>query len=145
MPNPLPLAWMNPQNEVRRASSPALKPGCANWVSVTPNVTVVVGAAWIVVPQATIPAARLATGTLDALQVVPDVAIIFTTIEVGRAGVRVLLMRSLTAESDTNAFGVTVQEQQEINCSSGEKAYTFAQMFVRAPPAFWVPALVILM
>lgn len=35
IPNPLPLAWMKPQNEVIRASSPALKPAGENAVSVT--------------------------------------------------------------------------------------------------------------
>src|ERR1017187_6618553 len=125
---------MNPQNEVRRANSPALKPACVNAVSVT--VGVPAGTAWTVVPQATMPAARFATGTLDALHEVPAVAINFTMIEFGRAGVSVLLMRSWTAESEIRAFGVTVQEQQEINCSSGEKAYTLAQMFVNAPPVF---------
>jgi hypothetical protein len=44
------------------------------------------------------------------------------TIEVGVAGVNGLLIRSLRAESETSPFGVTGQEQQAINCSSGEKA-----------------------
>ena len=72
------------------------------------------------VPQARRPAAKLATGTFDALQAVPAVVTIFTTIEVGCAGVNVLLTKSPFADSDTRAFGVTVHEQQEINCSSGE-------------------------
>jgi hypothetical protein len=82
------------------------------------------------------PAARFAAVAAEALQAPPAVAINFTMIEFGRAGVNVLLIRSETADSETRAFGVTVQEQQEINCSSGEKAYTLAQMFVNAPPVF---------
>ena len=65
------------------------------------------------------------------------VASSFTTMDVGCAGVRVLLTKSELADRETNAFGVTVQAQHEINCSSGENVYTFAQMF---PPD--VPALV---
>ena len=52
------------------------------------------------------------------------------TIEVGTAGVNVLLIRSCRADKETRPFGVTGHEQQEINCSSGENAYTFTQ---RAP------------
>jgi len=44
------------------------------------------------------------------------------TMEFGTAGVRVLLIKSFLAERETSAFGVTTQEQQEINCSSGENA-----------------------
>ena len=50
------------------------------------------------------------------------------TIDVGTAGVSVLLIRSFFADSDTSPFGVTGHEQHEINCSSGEKVYTFAQI-----------------
>jgi len=65
--------------------------------------------------------------TVDALQEgLPDDATSLTTIEVGTPGVSVLLIMSLRAESDMSAFGVTLQEQQEINCSSGENVYTFA-------------------
>jgi hypothetical protein len=81
---------------------------------------VVVGTEWIVVAHANIPAARLAAGTFEALQAVPALASTFTTTELGTAGVSVLLMRSFLTESETSAFGVTVQEQQETNCSSGE-------------------------
>ena len=47
---------------------------------------------------------------------------LLTTIAVGTAGVKVLFTRSRRAESETSPFGVTGQEQQEIICSSGEKA-----------------------
>src|ERR1035438_2195414 len=46
----------------------------------------------------------------------------------GTAGVSVLPARSFFAESATRPFGVTGQEQQETNCSSGVNAYTFAQI-----------------
>src|SRR5450631_3929197 len=75
------------------------------------------------------------------------------TSALGMAGVRVLLARSLLADNETRPFGVTGQEQQETICSSGVKAYTFAQMapvvaaglalFCDARPAPSVPALVI--
>jgi hypothetical protein len=66
------------------------------------------------------PLARLARATLRALQFGPVDASNFTTIELGTAGVRVLLIRSARAESETRAFGVTTHLQQEISCSSGE-------------------------
>lgn len=56
------------------------------------------------------------------------------TTEFGRTPVSVLLIKSFCAESETSPFGVTRQEQHEINCSSGEKVYTFAQMLPAAPP-----------
>jgi hypothetical protein len=49
--------------------------------------------------------------------------------DVGTPGVRVLLIKSLRAESETKPSGVIGQEQQEISCSSGENVYTFMQMF----------------
>lgn len=61
------------------------------------------------------------------------------TMDVGCAGVSVLLTKSLLADRDTRALGVTVQEQHEISCSSGENVYTLAQML---PPV--APELVIL-
>ena len=74
----------------------------------------------------------------------------FTTSAEGIAGVSVLLARSFFAESDTRPLGVTGQEQHDTNCSSGVKAYTFAQitpvMLAVVPdcsPAPEVPALVI--
>jgi hypothetical protein len=68
---------------------------------------------------------------VDALQVVPvpvEASSLITT-DVGTPGVRVLLIKSLRAESEFNPSGVTGQAQQEISCSSGEKVYTFTQMF----------------
>ena len=49
----------------------------------------------------------------------------FTMILVGRAGVNVFEIRSFTTDNETRPFGVTGQEQQETNCSSGENVYTF--------------------
>ena len=49
------------------------------------------------------------------------------TTAVGTAGVNVLLIRSFFTDRETKPFGVTGQEQQETNCSSGENAYTLAQ------------------
>jgi len=68
--------------------------------------------------------------TVAALQMGAAELSSLTTMEVGTAGVRVLLIKSLRAESETSAFGVTVQEQQETSCSSGEKTYMFAQMLL---------------
>ena len=67
--------------------------------------------------------------TVDALQAgVPDDPSSLITMDVGTPGVRVLLIKSLRAESETNPSGVIGQEQQEISCSSGENVYTFVQM-----------------
>ena len=89
----------------------------------------------MVVPQAAIPVSSTLAPvpTVDALQpasvpVVPELASNFTTMEVGTPGVRVLLIKSLRAEREMSPSGVTRQVQQEINCSSGENTYTFAQM-----------------
>src|SRR5579872_4340012 len=49
--------------------------------------------------------------------------------DVGTPGVRVSLIKSLRAESESSPSGVTGQLQQEISCSSGENVYTFKQMF----------------
>ena len=83
-------------------------------------------------PQASIPptigfAAAPAVAALLA-QEVPEppapanVDTNLTTMEFGRIPVNVLLTRSLFAVRCTRPFGVTRQEQQEINCSSGENA-----------------------
>ena len=83
------------------------------------------------VPQADIPKARLPGVTVEALQAPPagwSEASSFTTTPVGTPGVRVLLIRSLRAESEANPSGVIGQVQQETSCSSGENVYTFAQM-----------------
>ena len=63
----------------------------------------------------------------DVAVITGAVAKSFTTTELGLDGVSVLLTRSFFADKLTSAFGVTGHEQQEIICSSGENAYTFAQ------------------
>ena len=77
-------------------------------------------------PQAAIPGARLVIETLAAelMQVPPagTLATSLTTIEFGTAGVRVLLIRSCFADRETNPFGVTGQEQQEMSCYSCTKS-----------------------
>ena len=103
-----------------RSSSAALRVAGENAVSVIAKLAGVVGAACSIVPQARRPAARLPIDGLEALQAVPAVARIFTTMDVGCAGVSVLLTKSELAEREARTFGVTVQAQQEINCSSGE-------------------------
>jgi hypothetical protein len=110
------------------ASSPALRVEGVKAVSVVSNPPA--APAWIVVPQAAIPLTIVAPVIVAALlvQLVPDppvpasVEISFITTELGRIPVRVLLMRSFTTERDTNPSGVTRQEQQACNCSSGENA-----------------------
>jgi hypothetical protein len=82
----------------------------------------------MLVPHAAIPwAIVLAVPAVDALQGPPVVASSLITMDVGTPGVRVLLIKSLRAERETNPSGVTGQEQQETSCSSGEKVYTFTQ------------------
>ena len=74
------------------------------------------------VPQARIPGTKSAAVGVAALQP-PEGAVLansLTTMAVGTAGVRVLLIKSLLADSDVSPFGVTKQVQQEISCSSGE-------------------------
>jgi hypothetical protein len=58
----------------------------------------------------------------------------FTAIEPGRTPVNVLLVRSFTTDKEASPFGVTRQEQQEINCSSGENAYTLTQILPTLAP-----------
>ena len=70
------------------------------------------------------------TAAAELLQLPPTGAVasnLITTAE-GTAGVNVLLTRSVFTDNETRPFGVTGQEQQETNCSSGEKAYTLAQI-----------------
>src|SRR5450631_2685495 len=133
---------MNPQSAVMRASSAPLRVALVKRVSVSPYVVEgvpgVTGRAWMVVPKAAMPVTSklFPVPTVEALQeaaVVPVDATSLTTMDVGTPGVRVLLIKSLRAERETSAFGVTRQEQQDINCSSGENVYTFAH---RLP--FWV-------
>lgn len=45
----------------------------------------------------------------------------FTTTELGRTPVKVLLRRSLTTDRELKPLGVTRQEQQAINCSSDKR------------------------
>src|SRR5438552_3569633 len=122
-PNPLPFARMKLQRSLRRANSVALIVAGVKAVSV-PNVGNAVGPAWSVVPQAAKPGARATAGPLtpaaELLQLPPTgtVARILMTIEVGTAGVSVLLIRSLFADRETSPLGVTGQEQHEIICSS---------------------------
>ena len=87
----------------------------------------------MVVAQAAMPVVNklVPVPTVAALQeadVVPALPSNFTTREVGRWDVRVLLSMSLMTEREASPFGVMRQEQQEANRSSGENAYTFAQM-----------------
>ena len=141
MPKPLPLVWMNAQRPVMRANSAPLKVAGVKAVSVTPKVVAgvpgVTGKAWIVVPHAASPGTiGAAVPAVDALQdaaVVPSVDSSLTTIDVGTPGVRVLLIRSFRADSETNASGVTRQLQQEISSSLGSNVYTFTHRF-----PFWV-------
>ena len=133
---------MNPQSVVIRCNSARLKVAFVKAVSVTPYVVAgvpgVIGKTWMVVPQAakpgtkTLVAAGAADGpgntTVDALHVgAPDEASSLITMDVGTPGVRVLLIKSLRAERETNPSGVIGQVQQETSCSSGEKVYTFMQ------------------
>ena len=129
---------MKPQRVVIRVNSAALNVDGVKALSVTPNVVAglpgVTGKAWIVVPQAAMPPAKRLVDepTVEALQeaaLVPAVATSLITMDVGTPGVRVLLIKSLRAESDTKPSGVIRQLQQETSCSSGEKVYTFMQMF----------------
>jgi hypothetical protein len=84
----------------------------------------------MVLAQAAIPGAKKlpALPAVDALQTGPADPTSLITMDVGTAGVRVLLIKSLRAERETSAFGVTGQLQQEIICSSGENVYTFTHM-----------------
>ena len=102
------------------------------------------------------PGANVAVETAPAelLQVPPTgtVARIPTVIEVGVAGVSGLEIKSLTADRETNPFGVTGQEQHDTNSSSGENTYTFAQtapvtlaVVPDCRPAFKAPVLEMLM
>lgn len=133
MPNVLPLPIMFVQRFLMLANSCSLSVALKNGVSVTAR-PCTPGAVWMVVPYASIPftigkaVPPIVASAALLVQVVPvkvSVAPVFTsfmTTELGRTPVRVLLIRSLVTESETNPFGVIRQEQQEINCSSGEKA-----------------------
>src|SRR5262245_52345414 len=104
---------MKPQSEVIRASSAALRVAGAKRPSVNANPPGAVDRAWIAVPQASRPGARAPAVTVAALQA-PTKDTSLTTIELGTAGVNVLVATSLRADNETKAFGVTTQQQQEI-------------------------------
>ena len=142
---------MKPHSAVIRPSSAALRVAGVKAVSVTEAVIAAsaTGAAVVactVVPQAAKPVAKadVPEPAVAALQELPAVATSLTTIDVGTAGVSVLLIRSLRALSETSAFGVTVQLQQDTNCSSGENAYTFTQRLDEVAPLAVAPVLVML-
>src|SRR5882672_8600305 len=77
-------------------------------------------------PLASVAAVTLAA-ELVQLPATGTLATSLITSAVGTAGVSVLLARSDFAEKATSPFGVTGQEQQDTSCSSGVKAYRFAQ------------------
>jgi len=108
---------MNPQSALILVNSAELRVAGTKGLSVRAYPPA--GSAWSVVPQAANPATGIPG--VAALHVPPAVARSLITIAPGTAGVKVLLIRSFLAESDTRPFGVTVQEQQDTNCSSGEK------------------------
>lgn len=119
-----------------RVNSAALRVAPVNRVSVIAYAPGA-GAAWRVLPHAAKPPAKVPVGVL---------ATNFKTMDVGTPGVRVLLIRSLRTDSEASPFGVTGQEQQEINCSSGENVNTFTQSvpFCEGKPTVeLVPVLVI--
>jgi hypothetical protein len=60
----------------------------------------------------------------------------FITIDDGIEGVSVLLIKSLRAERDTSAFGVTRHEQQDTIDPLGLKAYTLTHMLLPDSPVF---------
>ena len=78
----------------------------------------------MVVPHACMPGAKFMKFGVAALQVEPTgwLASNLITTELGLTPVSVLLVRSSLTESEFRPFGVTRQEQHEINCSSGENA-----------------------
>ena len=126
MPNPLPFARKKLQRLARRLNSPALRSELRKGDSVTMNDA---GseeplAEWIFVPQEARPEERGAVPAVAAelLQLPPlgTVASSLTTTDAGTVGVSVSLTRSVFTDSETSPFGVTGQEQQETNCSSGE-------------------------
>ena len=126
MPKVLPLPMMLVQRLAILVSSAALSVACVNGASV--GVKSPVTAACKLVRQACKPAASGLGAAARFVQLVPlppgpaKVESSFTTIELGRTPVSVFAMMSWSTERDTKPFGVTKQEQHEINCSSGEKA-----------------------
>src|SRR5579884_1569805 len=123
MPNPVPLAMMNPQSVVIRASSAALNVAGTKAVSVVAKVPGAfdppAGAAWMFVPNAIKPGRRPPGVLGSQVDAPPVVDRIFTVIDVGTAGVSVLLI-NWRADVVTTPFGVTMQKQHATSCSSGE-------------------------
>src|SRR5580692_2889143 len=115
---------MKPHSAVIRESSVALSVEGEKAVSVTPNVVAgepgVTGRAWIVVPHASIPEAKLLTTA--ALHALPDDATSLITTDVGTTPVSVLLVRLARTPMEESPSGVMLQVQHEINCSSGANA-----------------------
>jgi len=143
---------INVHSWVILVSSPALRVAGRNAVSVREKAPVVVPA-WTVVPHASMPEASAPGDAAELAQLPPTGADArsLMTMDVGTAGVSVLLMRSALADSDTSPLGVTGHEQQEMSCSSGENVYTFTHrapvvdaLVPDAKPAPRAPELVIL-
>src|SRR5579871_1494472 len=136
---------MKPHRLVMRVSSAALIVDGVNAVSVIRLGVPPTAVACEVVAHAAMPGTALFTPAAvpalhtgipkppPVLMISCDVAYSLIITEFGIAGVSVLLIRSFFTDSDTNPFGVTMQVQHEISCSSGENVYTFTQMF--APSA----------
>ena len=160
MPKVLPLPTMLVQRLVILANSCGLKVALEKGVSV--GVKPAPGAACSVVPKERMPPASgkasvpaNAALLVQAVPVKPGPAAVFTnftTTELGRTPVSVLLTRSWLTERETKPFGVIKHEQQETSCSSGENAYTFTQMLPTPGPkpgplsgAPLVPVLLMLM
>ena len=76
----------------------------------------------------------LQTVKAPPVAVAGTVATSLITIEVGIAGVSTLLIRSFLADSDTKAFGVTRQAQQETSSSDGSNVKTLTQMLPAPRP-----------
>ena len=137
MPKLLPLPMMLAQRPVIEASSSRFNIAGMKAVSVVANPAT--APACRVAPQASIPLAigkgaappgTEANAALLVQEVAPPPATAtlasvlssLITTELGRMPVKVLLTRSPFTDKDTKPLGVIRQEQQEINCSSGENA-----------------------
>ena len=131
MPNVLPLPMMFVQRFLMLASSAGLNVARMKGVSVRLNAPAAAPAC-SVVPKASTPPASgkgaVPAKAAELVQLVPvklaaaPVFTSFTTIELGRTPVSVLLIMSWFTESDTKPLGVMRQEQQLTSCSSGENA-----------------------
>ncbi len=110
---------MNWQVCARRLSSTWLKTALLNGLSV---IAVPPGVACRVVPHACAPLAKFELFGDEASQLAPCATVVdsnLTTMDPGTAAVSVLLVKSFLTESETSAFGVTAQAQQEIISSVG--------------------------